>query len=105
VDYYKTLGKMLENPETFKMTPEMVDTAWQYAYRFFFDFARPYPWHLVRVWEDFQQRPFNQVFSQRGRTQYQDTFDFLIGKPIDWEKIFSPEVPVKSVQTTKEALA
>jgi hypothetical protein len=105
VDYYKTLGKMLENPESFKMTPEKVDIAWQYAYRFFFDFARPYPWHLVRVWEDYQQRPFNQVFNQRGRMQYQDTFEFLTGKPIHWEKIFTPEVPMKSIQPTGEALA
>jgi hypothetical protein len=105
VDYYKTLGRMLENPDSFKLTPEIVDTAWQYAYRFFFDFARPYPWHLVRVWEDFEQRPFSQVFNQRGKMQYQDTFDFLTGKPINWENIFTPEVPIKSVQTTGEALA
>lgn len=93
VEYYKILGRMLEKPEEYRLTPELVDTAWQYAYRFFFDFARPYPWHLVRVWDDFKQRPFNQVFSQRGKAEYQETFNFLLGRPIDWMKIFKPDIP------------
>jgi len=92
VEYYKILGKMLEKPEEYRLTPELVDTAWQYAYRFFFDFARPYPWHLVRVWDDFKQRPFSQVFSQRGKAEYQETFNFILGRPIDWAKIFKPDV-------------
>lgn len=92
VEYYKILGRMLENPEEYRLTPELVDTAWQYAYRFFFDFARPYPWHLVRVWDDFKQRPFSQVFSQRGKAEYQETFNFILGRPIDWAKIFKPDV-------------
>jgi hypothetical protein len=91
VEYYKILGKMLDMPAEFRLTKELVDTAWQYAYRFFFDYARPYPWHLVRVWDDFKLRPFNQVFNQRGRTEYQETFNFLLGRPIDWAKIFNPE--------------
>jgi len=91
VEYYKILGKMLYSPAEFRLTPELVDTAWQYAYRFFFDFARPYPWHLVRVWDDYKLRPFNQVFNQRGKAEYQETFNFLLGRPIDWVKIFNPE--------------
>ncbi len=105
VEYFKVLGRMLDNPKSFKLPPEMVETAWQYAYRFFFDFARPYPWHLVRVWDDYKIRPFKQVFNPKGLVQFQDTFDYLIGKPIDWMKLFSSENPNQSMQAIDEVLA
>jgi hypothetical protein len=91
VEYYKVLGRMLDAPADYRLTKELVDTAWQYAYRFFFDYARPYPWHLVRMWDDYKLRPFNHVFNQRGKAEYQETFNFLLGRPIDWLKIFNPE--------------
>ena len=91
VEYYKVLGRMLDAPADYRLTKELVDTAWQYAYRVFFDYARPYPWHLVRMWDDYKLRPFNHVFNQRGKAEYQETFNFLLGRPIDWLKIFNPE--------------
>ncbi len=89
VEYYKTLGRVITDPEAYRLTEQTVDLAWQYAYRFFFDFARPCPWHLVRVWDDYAQRPLDQVLSASGKELYQDTFDYFSGMPIDWDKIFS----------------
>lgn len=88
VEYYKTLGRLLSDPDEHRLTPETVDLAWQYAYRFFFDFPRPYPWHLVRVWEDYAARPLQSVLNPKNKETYEDTFNYLVGEPIDWEKIF-----------------
>ncbi len=96
VEYYKILGRMLDTPSEYRLSPEMVETAWQYAYRFFFDFARPYPWHLVRVKDDFKAYPFSKVFSQKGLQQYEDTFNYLLGRPIDWAAIFAIEEQASS---------
>lgn len=84
VTYFKQLGQMIENPTSFKLTREQVETAWQYAYHFFFDFARPFPWHLVRMWDDYNTRPLENVLGPEGLEQYADTFGRLMGKPFDW---------------------
>lgn len=105
VEYYKILGRMLDAPAEYRLSPEMVDTAWQYAYRFFFDFARPYPWHLVRVKDDFKACPFNKVFSQKGLQQYQDTFNYLLGRPIDWAAVFSEEAQASSKLSANQETA
>ncbi len=31
-----------------RMTQEQVERAWNYAYRFFFEYPHPFPWHLLR---------------------------------------------------------
>lgn len=87
VSYFKLLGQMLLNPEAFKLSRQQVESAWEYAYRFFFEYPRPFPWHLVRVWEDYKARPLNAVLSEEGREQYGETFRYLIGEPVDWKAI------------------
>jgi hypothetical protein len=87
VTYYKTLGQMLDNPAKYRLTRQQTEAAWQYAYRFFFDFPRPFPWHLVRVWEDYKARPLKNVFDADGLALYGQTFGFLSGEPLDWSKI------------------
>jgi len=87
VTYFKTLGQMIANPAGHRLTHEQMERAWQYAYRFFFEFPRPFPWHLVRLWDDYQARPLAAVLSPEGLEQYQETFRFLAGEPIDWKEI------------------
>jgi hypothetical protein len=84
VNYYKLLGAMLENPSSFRLSKEKIDLAWKYAYHFFFDFPKPFPWHLVRMWEDYKLHDFNDVFSPKGLEVYKESFENLIGKPIRW---------------------
>jgi hypothetical protein len=81
------LGQILETPEKFRLKNEEIELAWQYAYRFFFEYSRPYPWHLVRMWEDYKIRPLKMVLSPEGLEQYSDTFNQLLGMPVDWKKI------------------
>ncbi len=89
VTYYKTLGSMLDDPEKATLSEEQVQMAWAYAYTFFFEYARPFPWHLVRMWDDYDKRPFSYVLGKEGQSEYGESFEYLIGKKLDWEKIFA----------------
>jgi hypothetical protein len=87
VSYFKLLGQMLANPGAFRLTRSQVESAWEYAYRFFFEYPRPFPWHLVRLWDDYHARPLKAVLGEEGRQQFGDTFRYLLGEPIDWKSI------------------
>lgn len=87
VTYFKLLGQTLDHPETHRLSKEQVQGAWQYAYRFFFEFPRPFPWHLVHMWDDYKARPLTSVFSAEGLEHYGPTFASLAGEPIDWRNI------------------
>jgi hypothetical protein len=87
VAYFKLLGSMLDNPKSYRLSKNQVEHAWRYAYRFFFDFPRPFPWHLVRMWEDYKLRPLKSVLAGDESAQWDETFKYLVGEPIDWSKI------------------
>jgi hypothetical protein len=91
VTYFKVLGQVLENPQSFRLTRPQVELAWQYAYRFFFEFPRPFPWHLVRMWEDYKARSLTDVLSPQGMELYGDTFRYLTGAPLDWVNLRKDE--------------
>ncbi|HEY9086528.1 MAG TPA: hypothetical protein VIO36_00065 [Anaerolineaceae bacterium] len=91
VAYFKVLGQVLENPQSFRLSRPQVELAWQYAYRFFFEFPRPFPWHLVRMWEDYKARSLADVLSPRGMELYGDTFRYLTGAPLDWANLRKDE--------------
>jgi hypothetical protein len=87
VTYFKILGQVLDNPQAHRLSRAQVERAWEYAYRFFFEFPRPFPWHLVRMWEDYKIRPLADVLSPQGLEQYGDTFRYLTGEPLDWKSL------------------
>ncbi len=87
VTYFKLLGQILENPAAFRLNHAQVERAIQYVYGFFFDFPRPFPWHLVRMWDDYKSRPLSHVLNPEGKEHWGATFRYLIGDPIDWSKI------------------
>lgn len=87
VSYFKMLGHVLENPADFRLTREQVEAAWKYAYRFFFEFPRPYPWHLVRMWDDYKSHPLSTVLGPAEKDHFAATFGYLTGEPLDWKEI------------------
>lgn len=89
VSYYKMIGNILDNPGSAALSETQVKLAWQYAYSFFFEYARPFPWHLVKMWDDYEKRPMSYVLSEQGQAEFARTFDYMIGKPLDWNEIFS----------------
>ena len=84
VSYFKLLGHMLDQPISYQLNHAQIERALQYIYGFFFDFPKPFPWHLVRMWEDYKSRPLATVLSPGGKAHWADTFRYLTGEPIDW---------------------
>jgi hypothetical protein len=85
--YFDQLRRFFKNPTAHRLSEEKVNLAWQYAYRFFFEFPRPFPWHLVRMWSDYKLRPMRFVLGEEGRAHYDATFRYLVGEPLDWAAI------------------
>ncbi len=89
VSYYKMINAFLDDPSKAVLSETQVRTAWSYAYSFFFEYALPFPWHLVRMWEDYDKRPFSYVLGSEEAAKYRETFEYLLGEPIQWEKILN----------------
>jgi hypothetical protein len=83
--YFELLDGQLAAGGGARLTPEQVDQAWHYAYRFFFDYPQPYPWHLMHFWNNAGEYPLTDLFSPEGQAQYGRSFEYLLGEPIEWQ--------------------
>ena len=83
-DYFETLQNVIDHPQDFRLTKEQVESAWRYAYRFFFDYPQAFPWHLLHMRKDLQEWPVERVLSQEGQENFGKTFQYLAGEPIEW---------------------
>jgi len=87
VRYYKLLKEVLENPKKFRLSSGQIDLAWAYAYRFFFDFPQPFPWHLLHCWDDYKDLKLEELENCRDWKEYRRVFGYLAGEEIDWAAI------------------
>lgn len=85
--YFDNLDRVLENPIAHRLSREQIALAQNYAYRFFGEFPRPFPWHILHKNEDVRQRPVTQVLSEDGMSKYGATLRYIAGEPLDWTKI------------------
>ena len=83
-DYFELLTDILGNPGQYRLTQEQVEQAWNYAYRFFFDYPHPFPWHLLHIWKDLEAWPFSRFLGEEGKSTYHKTFSYLVGEPVIW---------------------
>ena len=83
-EYFQKLEWMLGDLPAQRLTPEQIDQAWNYAYAYFHEFTRPFPWHLEKIMADLDKRSVSYVLSLEGRREYEATFQQLAGAPIDW---------------------
>jgi Capsule polysaccharide biosynthesis protein len=81
-EYYDMLDTAIREPK--HLTQKQIKTAWEYAYRFFFEYPLPFPWRLMHFWKDLDIWPLDRVLSEEGRAEYKKTFDYLAGEPIKW---------------------
>lgn len=81
--YHEIVRKLLRGGAVGLARPKIA-LAWRYAYRFFFEYPFPIPWHLIGFWEDEAREPFPGVMEGPKRGQYRRTLDALIGHRIDW---------------------
>lgn len=82
--YFGVLEHVLADLPAHRLSEEQTAKAWNYAYRFFFEYPRPFPWRLMNFWDDLEMWPVEQVLSEEGMAQFGDTFKFLVGEPFTW---------------------
>jgi hypothetical protein len=90
-EYFSALENVLADLPAHRLTEEQIAKAWNYAYRFFFEYPRPFPWRLMNFWDDLEVWPVEKVLSDEGMSQFGDTFRFLVGEPFMWT---SPPAPL-----------
>ena len=83
-EYFEMLGKVLSDLPAHRLDDAQVETAWNYAYRFFFEYARPFPWRLMNFWDDLGVWPLARVLGTEGQSEFGDTFRYLVGEPFTW---------------------
>lgn len=83
-EYYATLEKVLGDIPAHQMNEKQIEFAWNYAYRFFFEYPRPFPWRLMNFWDDLAEHPLESVLSDEGMARFKKTFDFLVCEPFTW---------------------
>ena len=84
-EYFSILDKVLSDLPGHRLTEEQTAKAWNYAYRFFFEYPRPFPWRLMNFWDDLEVWPVEKVLSEEGMSQFGDTYKFLVGEPFTWK--------------------
>ena len=83
-EYQQTLEQVLQNPAAHRLNRQQVELAWQYAYRFFFNYPFSFPWHLLNFWNEMEDWPMQRVLSAEGQAEFGPAFRYLAGEPIDW---------------------
>jgi hypothetical protein len=82
--YFELLGKVLDAPGEYRLSREQVELAWHYAYRFFFEYPHPFPWHLMHMSKDTEAWPLERVLSAEGQEQFGQTLRYLAGETVTW---------------------
>jgi hypothetical protein len=85
-EYFTVLNQAL-NSVPARLTPGQVELAWSYAYLFFAEYPRPFPWHLEKIWRSLEKRPLAYVLSSEGRNKYGATFQQMVGMPVNWTNL------------------
>ncbi len=85
-EYFAKLDGALKDLPACRLTPAQVEQAWNYAYCFFKEYPRPFPWHLEKIGPDLEKTPLSYIFSAEGRAEYEATFQQMAGAVITWDE-------------------
>jgi hypothetical protein len=83
--YFKLLDQVVADRQAFRLSRPQVEQAWQYAYRFFFEYPLPFPWHLLHFWKELENWPLRRVLSPEGQAKFGAAFRALAGEARDWK--------------------
>jgi hypothetical protein len=83
-DYFDILNSVLSDVGKHQLTDAQVDLAWRYAYCFFFEYPRPFPWRLISFWDDMKTWPVGRVLGAEG-ADFSETFRQMMGEPLRWK--------------------
>lgn len=76
--YERALQGALDSPEEYAPPQNAITRAWTYAYRFFFEYPQPFPWHIQHFWECLEEWPLERVLSEEGLREFGGTFRYLV---------------------------
>jgi capsule polysaccharide export protein KpsC/LpsZ len=85
-EYFAALERVLADLTAHRLSESQTAAAWNYAYRFFFEYPHPFPWRLMNFWDDLQVWPLEKVLSAEGQAEFGETFRFLVGEPFTWKE-------------------
>lgn len=83
-EYFSLLDEFLQSPNVRRLRAGQVEIAWNYAYRFFFEYPFAFPWRLMHFWKDVQLWPLKRVLASEGRSAFGRALGALAGEPIRW---------------------
>jgi hypothetical protein len=90
-EYFAILERILPDLSGQRLTATQIDTAWEYAYRFFFEYPIPFPWRLMHFWKDLALWPVSRVLSEDGRAEFGLAFDCLAAQEAVWKTQKAPD--------------
>jgi Capsule polysaccharide biosynthesis protein len=82
-EYYALIDQSSKSKKSLMMA--QIETAWEYAYRFFFEYPLVFPWRLMHFWKDMEVWPMTRILSDEGQKEFGRTFEYLAGEPITWK--------------------
>jgi len=80
--YTENLRGALLDPDAYRPDQDAITRVWTYAYRFFFEYPQPFPWHIQHFWECLKEWPLERVLSEEGMAEFGKTFGYLVGEPM-----------------------
>jgi hypothetical protein len=83
-EFLTALDELIAQPLGRRLAPDQVEMARRYAYRFFFEYPFPYPWHVIHFWKDMEERPFANMVRLDDLDPYLETLQALTGAAVDW---------------------
>ena len=83
-EYFAILSNVLKEPLAYRLTQAQVERALNYCYFYFREYARPFPWHLEKLWPSLEKRPISYVLSPEGRAEFEPTFREMTGESVKW---------------------
>jgi hypothetical protein len=83
-EFFDMLDEVLRDPGSHRLASRQIEAAWNYGYRFFFDYPFDFPWRLMHFWKDMEEWPLRRVLSDEGQAAFGRTFRYLAGERIKW---------------------
>jgi hypothetical protein len=84
-EYFSKLDVVLCDLPGQRLNSKQVEAACNYAYAYFREYPRPFPWHIERLWSGLEKRPLSYVLGE-GRKEYEATLQQMTGEPMDWKE-------------------
>ena len=82
-EYFGLLDAVLADLPGYRLTPQQVEAARNYAYFFFHEYPHPFPWHVEKIRKDLRRISMATVLSEAGQSEFGQTFQHLAGTPLD----------------------